>query len=971
MTVPKPHFKPESLLHSREVLRENQSKEALEVLAGMNIVILGIPGSGKTSLAEALQSRNADVKYISLGEISRQLPEGSPERQELDRLFEIGSPIGSAEFFCDLVVAYIDQAHEEGSGFILDGIPKKSEEIAPLLTMLESRGINLDMVISCEASPLVAHDRIVERGERPGYPDTLEIFTNRTAKYLSDAHQFKADLTGRHQIPLLVINTEELGVEGAATRTVDYIQHLINQRTGEMDKERVAAILFEAVKSGDKKAIIKLIGVEFDDELPHLSHEMLYGENLSSEQKRALVEDAFAEREPELWETPLFLRRLAENYLNTTFSSLEHLSTSLLEEVGHRFGPNYTSENVQEILAQQRGLKQIIEMLQAEVVGDKDISVLLGEEMQVNRAELVYLEAFFKEHAMEFGLDPESLTIRDLMNLQPRLWGQLTSNQVLFSPDYNYRRASNGIPGSHHSLLPFTKNRRALTATSMGNYVPFVEAVSASEYKYSSTFGFIHFMGMDKTGQAYGAEYPIMMHDQALLDLNNPTLNSILSDVGSFYSNHDLWHNLLPVYADHFILHHPQAPLSYGGRLPGYVGFGRYLREEKEEYEIGVAMSHARTQQERFANDPAVRQKQEALILGSLDKIPSLRQDLQQQCEAEEIEDIIDYLSAMTAKKAVNVFTPNDPVFSEIEAKLDYIRLPALLISAQQVATLLWKQGLIDKSNFQEAEDVLGQSDEDILRRITEDGDFAKRVCRYISLMQLDKESGAEHIVAALESWKTAEILRGEVGSVELSGMEKIRWLAMVAPQREQLKGHMEKVHGKPGYSFGNGILPDARDLVLMQYKSIMADSEHYAYREYARHQNQGISYRVYSLLFDDGQDLHAGERGVLNYLRHGVNDGALRSSTKSLVGDLDRLMQALVSSKYDIEEDTLSSVESYAQMLEHSTIPDTDMLAGSLWHIVKDYRKLRDYEGQYQERLGRTYKEAEAALLNEQMTII
>lgn len=970
MTAQRPHFPLEAPLHSREVLAENQSKEALEVLATMNIVVLGIPGAGKTSLAEALQAKNDKIKYISLGEISRQLPEGSPERQELDRLFELGSPVGPAEFFCDLVASHIDQARAEGSGFILDGIPKKGEEVAPLLEMLETKGVNLDMVISCEASPLVAHDRIVDRGEREGDPDTLEIFTNRTARYLTDLDQFKVELTANHRIPLLVLDTEEVNAEDAATRTVDYVQNLINQRVAEADKERAIALLFEAAKSGNKKAMIELIGMEFDDELPHLSHAMLYGEELSREQKRALVEEAFAEKDPELQDTPLFLRRLADNYLDTTFSSLEHLSDSLIEEAVHRFGPDYTSENLQEILAQQRGMKQIIEMLQSEIVGDKDLSTLFEEEMQVNDEELVHLEAFFKERASAFGLDPEAVTIRELMNLQPRLWGQLTSNQILFSPDYNYRRASNGVPGSHHSLLPFTKNRRALTATSMGNYVPFVEAVSASEYKYGSTFGFVHFMGMDKAGQAYGVEYPIMMHDQALLGLNNPVLNEILRDVESFYSNHDLWHNLLPVYADHFILHHPHAPLSYGGRLPGYVGFGKQLREEKEEYEIGVAMSHARTQQERFASDPEVRAKQTALILGSLDRIPSLRQELSEQCSADEIEDIIDYLSATAAKKAVNVFRPEDPVFSEIESKLERIGLPVLDVTAQQVATLLWKQGLIDKDGLRRAEEMLAHTDEDVLRRIADDAEFAKKIGGYVDLSQPDKESGAEHIVGALQGWKTAGILQGEADAVELSGMEKIRWLAMVAPQREQLKGHMEKVHGKPGYTFGDEIVPDARDLVLRQYNSVMADREHYAYREYARHQNQRISYRAYSLLFDDGQDVHAEERATLDYMRRGVNDVALRSSTKSLVSDLDRVIQALVSSQYGIEDDVLVSVESYAQMLGHSMVPGTNELAISLQSIVKDYRELREHEGQYQERLGKTYKEAEAVMLGEQMTI-
>ena len=68
----------------------------------------------------------------------------------------------------------------------------------------------------------------------------------------------------------------------------------------------------------------------------------------------------------------------------------------------------------------------------------------------------------------------------------------------------------------------------------MGNYLPFVEAVSAGEGEFSSTFGFIHPIGMNKKGKLLGVEYPIMMHDQRLLDLKSPTIVDFLRTVDAF-----------------------------------------------------------------------------------------------------------------------------------------------------------------------------------------------------------------------------------------------------------------------------------------------------------------------------------------------------------------------------------------------------------------------------------------------------
>lgn len=75
---------------------------ALTLLSTMNTVLLGLPGAGKSTLVQNLLALNGNFDYISLGDISRRLPEDAPERQELNRLFELGSPTGVPDFFLAL-----------------------------------------------------------------------------------------------------------------------------------------------------------------------------------------------------------------------------------------------------------------------------------------------------------------------------------------------------------------------------------------------------------------------------------------------------------------------------------------------------------------------------------------------------------------------------------------------------------------------------------------------------------------------------------------------------------------------------------------------------------------------------------------------------------------------------------------------------------------------------------------------------
>lgn len=200
---------------SAESLR---NAESLQRLARMNIILLGIPGAGKTTLSEELARRNEDIDYISVGDISRNLPPDSPEKLYLNELFKGEAPTGDPEFFLRLIESRVDAAKERGTGFILDGIPKKIEEVDPLLQFLAKKDIEIDAVISCEVSALEAYGRIVSRSGRAGDEDSMAVFVNRTQTYLAGLEDFKHMLMS-DGAPLCILDTETLNQD----QCIDYL----------------------------------------------------------------------------------------------------------------------------------------------------------------------------------------------------------------------------------------------------------------------------------------------------------------------------------------------------------------------------------------------------------------------------------------------------------------------------------------------------------------------------------------------------------------------------------------------------------------------------------------------------------------------------------------------------------------------------------------------------------------------------
>ncbi len=114
----------------------------------MNIVLLGYPGSGKGTQAEAL-SREMNLFHISTGDMFRdEIIKGTPLGMKVREYLESGKLVD------DKTVLEIIKTKIENykNGFLFDGFPRTYEQAEGLDNLLAARGHKINAVIFLRAS---------------------------------------------------------------------------------------------------------------------------------------------------------------------------------------------------------------------------------------------------------------------------------------------------------------------------------------------------------------------------------------------------------------------------------------------------------------------------------------------------------------------------------------------------------------------------------------------------------------------------------------------------------------------------------------------------------------------------------------------------------------------------------------------------------------------------------------------------
>ena len=143
-------------------------------------LIIGAPGSGKTTDAELIAQKHDNITHYSTGDMFRaEVASGSELGKTLDKFMSAGNLVPIAVAIKTIVNA-IKKAPNDV--VIIDGYPRSLEQMEELDKYLVSESdVKLINVIEVVVSENVARDRVLGRAR--GADDNNEVFDNRMKVY--------------------------------------------------------------------------------------------------------------------------------------------------------------------------------------------------------------------------------------------------------------------------------------------------------------------------------------------------------------------------------------------------------------------------------------------------------------------------------------------------------------------------------------------------------------------------------------------------------------------------------------------------------------------------------------------------------------------------------------------------------------------------------------------------------------------
>ncbi len=143
-------------------------------------LIIGAPGSGKTTDAELIAEKNEQITHYSTGDMLRaEVATESELGKEINKYISKGLIVPIAVAIKTITTAI---KNAPTNTIIIDGYPRSMEQLNALDEfLLTDSGLELSSVIEVRVSEQTARDRVLGRSR--GSDDNNEVFNNRMKIY--------------------------------------------------------------------------------------------------------------------------------------------------------------------------------------------------------------------------------------------------------------------------------------------------------------------------------------------------------------------------------------------------------------------------------------------------------------------------------------------------------------------------------------------------------------------------------------------------------------------------------------------------------------------------------------------------------------------------------------------------------------------------------------------------------------------
>jgi len=171
-------------------------------------LIIGAPGSGKTTDASIIAERNSDnIVHYSTGDMLREeVASGSALGQEIESYISKGALV-PLKIIVDTIVSAIKNAPVDN--VLIDGYPRSTEQMTAFDALVSKEDdIELASVIEVRVSEQVARERILGRRAEaaPGEErsdDSEEVFNDRMKIYTDPLAEIQAFYTGKNLLQVI------------------------------------------------------------------------------------------------------------------------------------------------------------------------------------------------------------------------------------------------------------------------------------------------------------------------------------------------------------------------------------------------------------------------------------------------------------------------------------------------------------------------------------------------------------------------------------------------------------------------------------------------------------------------------------------------------------------------------------------------------------------------------------------------